>query len=83
MPLSTPPPWPSADQSDGNSAPPSVLQSRLDEALKTDIAVTTDLRLLVQVSMDALRATLGDAGWQEAVEAVEPVILAQLRGMVA
>lgn len=62
---------------------PNLLQSRLMEALRLDIAVTADLRLLVRGSMDALRATLGDQGWQAAVETVEPVVLAELQRMVA
>lgn len=71
------------DDTDEAKAPPHFLQQRLDEALKKDVAVTTDLRLLVRASMDALRARLGEASWQAAVETVEPVVLAQLRGMVA
>lgn len=62
---------------------PNLLQSRLGEALRADVAVTADLRLLVRGSMDALRATLGDQGWQAAVETVEPVVLGELQRMVA
>lgn len=47
------------------------------------MAVVTDLRLLVRSSMDALRTTLGDVGWQAAVETVEPVVLGQLKAKVA
>ena len=47
------------------------------------MAVVTDLRLLIRTSMDALRAALGDAGWQAAVETVEPVVLKQLQAKVA
>lgn len=66
-----------------SSATPNVLKSRLEEALRADVAVTSDLRLLVRGSMDALRATLGDQGWQAAVETVEPVVLSELQRMVA
>ena len=59
------------------------LKSRLEEALRADVAVTSDLRLLVRASMDALRATLGEQGWQAAVETVEPVVLSELQRMVA
>lgn len=72
-----------ADEPDSGSSPSCLLQSRLEEALRADVAVTTDLRLLVRASMDALRAALGEAGWQAAVEGVEPVVLGQLRQMVA
>lgn len=65
------------------SSPPNVLQARLEEALRSDVAVTTDLRLLVRTSMDALRSLLGDQGWLVAVETVEPVVLRQLQQMVA
>ncbi|CAM9704986.1 unnamed protein product [Pylaiella littoralis] len=62
---------------------PNLLQSRLMEALRADVAVTADLRPLVKGSMDALRTALGDQGWQAAVETVEPVILRELQRMVA
>lgn len=62
---------------------PNLLQSRLMEALRADVAVTADLRLLVRGSMDALRGTLGDQRWEAAVETVEPVVLRELQRMVA
>ncbi|CAM9383693.1 unnamed protein product [Ectocarpus sp. 4 AP-2014] len=62
---------------------PNLLQSRLLGAFQADVAVTTDLTGLVRASMDALRATLGDQGWQVAVETVEPVVLRELQRMVA
>lgn len=77
------PSYPPDDPGGASSSPPHVLQSRLEKALRSDVAVTIDLRLLVRESMDALRVALGDAGWQAAVETVEPVVLAQLRAMVA
>lgn len=75
----------SAEELEENSAslPPSLLQSRLQDTLRADVAVTADLRLLVRGSMDALRATLGEQGWQAAVETVEPVVLRELQRMVA
>lgn len=66
-----------------DASTPNLLQSRLMEALRADVAVTADLGLLVRGSMDALRATLGDQGWQAAVETVEPVVLRELQRMVA
>ena len=59
------------------------MQSRLQDTLRADVAVTADLKLLVRGSMDALRAALGDNGWQAAVETVEPVVLRELQRMVA
>ncbi|CAM9115051.1 unnamed protein product [Ectocarpus fasciculatus] len=71
------------DPDSTSSSEPNLLQSRLLEELQADTAVTTDLKGLVRASMDALRATLGDQGWQVAVETVEPVILRELQRMVA
>lgn len=75
----------SAEEQEENSSvlPPNLLQSRLQETLRADVAVTADLRLLVRGSMDALRATLGEQGWLAAVETVEPVVLRELQRMVA
>ena len=70
-------------ENSSSSLPPNLLQSRLREALTTDVAVTADLRLLVRGSMEALRATLGEQGWQAAVETVEPVVLRELQRIVA
>eukprot|EP00904_Undaria_pinnatifida_P002018 jgi/Undpi1/11817/HiC_scaffold_4.g01516.m1 len=74
---------PPSDEADGTSSPPDLLQSKLEEAMRTDVAVTTDLRLVVRGSMEALRSVLGDAGWNEAVETLEPVVFSQLGRMVA
>ena len=76
-------PFHSSDEADGTSSPPDLLQSKLEEAMRTDVAVTTDLRLVVRGSMEALRSVLGDAGWNEAVETLEPVVFSQLGRMVA
>lgn len=72
-----------AEDPDGCSSSPNQLQSRLREELKSDEAVTIDLKPLVRIGMEALRVTLGDAAWQAVVATVEPVILEQLRGLVA
>lgn len=71
------------DENSSSSLPPNLLEARLRDALRTDVAVTADLRLLVRGSMEALRATLGEQGWQAAVETVEPVVLRELQRMVA
>ena len=73
----------SADEAAATYSPPYLLQSKLQEELRTDVAVTTDLRVLVRGSMDALRSGLGEAGWKEALETLEPAVFAQLGRMVA
>lgn len=72
-----------ADERHDADEPKSLLQARLEQLVRVDVAVTTELRSLVRASMDALRTSLGEAGWQAAVETVEPVVFAQLHKMVA